>query len=81
MSVPIQYASFLIRVWRENKTGEASPSADWHAEVEHIQSAHYWAFVTTEDLLSFLKRQAENIPADDHLDENKPSVHEGFPER
>ncbi len=81
MSVPIQYASFLIRVWRENKASEASLSADWHAEVEHIQSARYWAFVTTEDLLSFLKRQAESLPADDHPDEEKPSVHEEFPEK
>ncbi len=81
MSVTIQYASFLIRVWRENKAGETSPSIDWHAEVEHIQSARYRAFVTVEDLLSFLKRQAENIPAYDHPDEDKPSVHEGFPEK
>lgn len=67
MSTPIQYASFLIRLWQENKPGEASSGADWHAEVEHIQSNQCWTFETTEELLSFLHQQAENISTNDYL--------------
>lgn len=81
MSAPIQYASFLIRIWRENKAGEVSPSADWHAEVKHIQSNQCWTFETVDDLLASLRQQAEDIPADDHSDGNKPSLREVFPER
>jgi hypothetical protein len=76
LSVPIQYASFLIRIWQENKVEEASPSADWHAEVEHIQSSQRWMFKTVEELLIFLRQQAENIPVDDHLNVKKPSLRE-----
>lgn len=75
MSAPIQYASFLVRIWRENKAGEVLSTADWHAEVEHIQSNQRWTFGTVEDLLLSLRQQAENIPANDHLDENKLSLH------
>lgn len=81
MSTPVQYASFLIRIWRENKTGEVSPDAGWHAEVEHIQSSQCSTFKTVEDLLSFLRQQAENIPAAHHPDGDKTSVREVFPKR
>lgn len=64
MSTPIQYASFLIRIWRETRAGEVLTGADWHAEVEHIQSNQHWTFITEDELLSFLQQQAENIPAD-----------------
>ncbi len=79
MSTPIQYASFLIRIWRENQAGEASPGADWHAEVEHIQSNQCWTFQAEEELLSFLQQQSADIPADEHMSRNaslptKPSA-------
>ncbi len=79
MSAPIQYASFLIRVWQENKPGETSPGADWHAEVEHIQSRQHWTFQTVGELLSFLHQQAESISADDHSPGNKSALHEACP--
>ncbi len=79
MSAPIQYASFLIRVWQENKPGEALPGADWHAEVEHIQSSQHWTFTTVEELLSFLHQQAENISVGTHPPGNKSALHKTCP--
>lgn len=72
MSPHVQYASFLIRMWRENKAGVSS-GADWHAEAEHIQSSQCWAFKTVDDLLSFLRQRAENIPTDEQPKGSKPS--------
>ena len=81
MATPIQYASFLIRIWRETRAGETTPSVDWHAEVEHIQSNQYWVFKTEEELLVFLQQQSENIPADPYSGSNKSILHEAFSER
>ena len=85
----IEYASFLIRLWREasadatssltdryegkrsgtdpyeGKRSGADPyegkrsGADWHSEVEHIQSGQRWTFSTMDELLDFLRREAE----------------------
>ncbi len=79
MSAPVQYASFLIRIWREAKAGAGSFAADWHAEVEHIQSNQRWSFKAVEELLSFLHQQAEDIPTDGHPNGEKFPLHEGFP--
>ncbi len=78
MSVPIQYASFLIRVWQENKPGETSSNADWQAQVEHIQSSQCWTFKTVEELLSFLHQQAKSISVDDRPNGNKPALHDSY---
>jgi hypothetical protein len=58
MSTTLQYASFLIRLWREPNADPAPPAAGWHGEVEHIQSGQHWVFSTMDDLLLFLRRQA-----------------------
>ncbi len=79
LSVPIQYASFLIRIWRENKAGAVLPLADWHAEVEHIQSSQRWTFQTEQELLLFLQQQAEDISADDPTNRSKTSLLETCP--
>jgi len=48
--------SFLIRLWRE---AGADPSfADWHCEIEHIQTGQRWRFDTLDELLDFLHQQA-----------------------
>ncbi len=73
MAVPIRYASFLIRIWREGATGEGSSTAGWHAEVEHIQSNQCWTFGTVEELLASLRRQAEDIPGDEDPAGDDPS--------
>ena len=95
----IEYASFLIRLWREasadapssfpdryegkrsdtdryeGKRGDTDQhegkrsdtdqyegkrsDSDWCSEVEHIQSGRRWTFSTMDELLDFLRREAE----------------------
>jgi hypothetical protein len=59
MSPSIQYASFLIRLWREESAEPVSTPIDWHSEVEHIQTGEQWEFDTFEGLLTFLRREVE----------------------
>ena len=58
MSAAIQYASFLIRLWREESVDPARTPIDWHSEVEHIQTGERWDFDTLDELLGFLRREA-----------------------
>jgi hypothetical protein len=57
--VPTTYVSFLVRLWREPRSELPETSADWQGKVEHIQSGERWAFCTIDELLDFLRRQAE----------------------
>lgn len=59
MSRSVEYASFLIRLWREVGRDQPSPTSDWHSDVEHIQTGEQWKFDTLEGLLSFLRCEAE----------------------
>ncbi len=59
MSIPVEYTSFLIRLWREVNPDPHAPPAEWHGEVEHIQSDRRWAFSSLDEVLAFLRRQAE----------------------
>jgi hypothetical protein len=59
MKAATTYVSFLIRLWRERSPESPEPSADWHSEVEHIQTGRRWTFSALDELLSFLRRQAE----------------------
>ncbi len=59
MSTPAEYASFLIRLWRERSPAPPESAADWRSEVEHIQTGRRWTFNTLDELLGFLRRQAE----------------------
>jgi hypothetical protein len=60
MSITTEYASFLLRLWREATSGRLEPAADWQSEIEHIQSGQHWTFDTLDDLLDFLRQQAHN---------------------
>ncbi len=60
MTTPTIYVSFLIRMWREQNPGQPESAADWHSEIEHIQSGRRWVFNTLDELLVFLRQQAEN---------------------
>ena len=52
MSIRIQYASFLVRLWRYvERNGRL---AEWESEVEHIQSGEQWSFHTLAELEAFL---------------------------
>jgi hypothetical protein len=57
------YASFLVRLWREGDTERGTPAAGWQGEVQHIQTSQRWTFSTLDELLSFLRRQAEDLDA------------------
>lgn len=60
MKTATTYVSFLIRLWRERSPESPEPTADWESEVEHIQTGRRWTFSTLDELLGFLRRQAEN---------------------
>ena len=59
MTTPM-YASFLVRLWREEQPASSEPAADWQSELKHIQSGGRWTFSTLDELLGFLRRQAED---------------------
>ena len=58
MAAYLQYASFLIRLWRQ--TGPLNPDrpGEWQSEIEHIQTGQRWKFSTLEELLDFMRQQA-----------------------
>jgi hypothetical protein len=60
MPAPPTYVSFLVRLWREGDPEREAPTSDWQGEVEHIQTSQRWTFNTLDELLGFLRRQAEN---------------------
>jgi hypothetical protein len=59
MPFAIEYASYLIRLWREQKPQAVKLPSTWQVDVEHIQSGQRWSFVTFEELILFLRQQAE----------------------
>ncbi|MGD8969222.1 MAG: hypothetical protein PVI07_17090 [Anaerolineae bacterium] len=61
MSPSIQYASLLIRLWREVAADTQDLTADWHSEVEHIQTGQRWEFGSLEELLNFLRQESEDV--------------------
>jgi len=60
VATSIEYASFLIRLWREADPMMHELTTDWNSEVEHIQTGRRWTFDTLDELLDFLRRQAED---------------------
>ena len=55
----IEYASFLIRLWREAGADTTALLIDWCSEVEHIQTGQRWTFSTLDELLEFLRQELE----------------------
>lgn len=60
-AVEFSYASFLIRLWRQTGPLKEQGSNQWQSEVEHIQSGQRWKFNTIEELLDFMRQQAEGL--------------------
>lgn len=54
------YASFMVRLWREEDLALPETATDWQSEVQHIQSGQSWSFSTLDELLDFVRRQAQN---------------------
>jgi hypothetical protein len=57
MSPTIHYASFLVRLWREETADLSQQSTNWESEVEHIQTGDRWEFDTLDQMLAFLRRE------------------------
>jgi hypothetical protein len=52
-----EYASFLIRMWREADPAAPDAVTEWHGEVEHIQSGQTMAFASITELWECLRGQ------------------------
>lgn len=61
MSDSTTYLSFLIRLWREPSTEQPDSLSDWCGEIEHIQTGQRWKFTMLDELLDFLRQQAESL--------------------
>ena len=57
VSVQQEYASFLIRMWREVDPEAPDAVAEWHGEIEHIQSGQRCTLNSLVDLPAFLRQQ------------------------
>jgi hypothetical protein len=57
--MPIEYTSFLIRLWREASADATASLTDWCSEVENIQSGQRWTFRTLDELLDFVRQKVE----------------------
>lgn len=55
----IRYASLLIRLWRHESAEGAASAGEWQSEVEHIQTGQCWTFESLNNLLTFLREEAE----------------------
>ena len=60
MTAATAYVSFLIRLWREEGERIGELAADWRSHIEHIQSGKHWSFDTLDELLDFLRHQAQD---------------------
>ena len=59
-TTPSEYASFLVRLWRESGTDSSKTTARWHGEFEHIQTGRRLTFCSLDELMSQLRHQASD---------------------
>ena len=71
MSELAMYVSFLVRLWREPGQESPAPPTGWHSEVECIQTGQCWTFDTLDELLEFLRQQAQEFAAPGCLGERR----------
>jgi len=57
MNPPVEYASFLIRLWREPPT-ESEAIDPWRGEIVHLQSDERRALDDLGTLVAFLREQS-----------------------
>jgi len=62
---PVEYASFLLRLWRTRRN-DAPPA--WQVEIEHIQSGQHWSFDGLDEALRWLPRQVESLAHPDRAE-------------
>lgn len=60
----LEYASFLIRLWREPPASLALKAAEreWLVQVEHIPSGEKAYFASLEELFAFIRAQLPGAP-------------------
>jgi hypothetical protein len=59
MPAPPTYASFLVRLWREDDPEREKPAAGWQGEVQHIQTSQRRDFGTLDELLGLLRQASD----------------------
>ena len=67
-SETIRYASYLVRLWRDNEPAAAHEPC-FYAEVEHIQTGQRRHFHTPADLYAFLQQQPSIGEQDESIDD------------
>lgn len=60
-TAPSEYASFLVRLWRERSTDLGELGDDWHGEIEHIQTGQRSVLRTLDELPGQLRQQARDV--------------------
>ncbi len=74
MASPTIYASFLIRLWREHNLEQPESTVDCYSEVEHIQSGQRWSFGSLDEMLNFLRQQADGLEVSGRKSDEQPKV-------
>ena len=59
MSQEIEYASFIIRLWRRIGLDKLGNPYKWQCEVRHIQKDQNWNFASLEELQAFLFQEVK----------------------
>jgi len=55
----IEYASFIVRIWRISDSQMKLDSFEWQSKVEHIQSGKTWTFNSLAQLEAFIRQELE----------------------
>jgi hypothetical protein len=63
-SVQQEYASFLIRMWREVDLAVPEAAAEWRGEIEHIQSGRHWSFDALDEVPELLQQPTQTLRPD-----------------
>ena len=61
VSMQQEYASFLIRMSREVDPAAPDAVAQWHGEIEHIQSGRRWSFDMLDEIPELLRLSANEF--------------------
>jgi hypothetical protein len=78
MAAPTTYASFLVRLWRQELPELPRENAGCQGEVEHIQGGRLDRFDTLDELLDILRQQADNLEVQSlPADERPPALCQG----
>jgi hypothetical protein len=64
-STQVQYASFLVRLWRSGPSAPEGYDTGWQGEVEHIQSGRRTAFASLGELCELLCHPLRGAPRSD----------------